>query len=52
MMNNTEQDYKTNMIRNMYSCINNLRENYKKKERFLRQEDSTLIITDVELDKK
>jgi hypothetical protein len=30
----------------MYSRINNLRGNYKKKEKFLRQEDGSLIITD------
>lgn len=36
----------------MYSCINNLRGNYKKKEWFLRHEDGSLIITDDDIAKK
>lgn len=51
-MNNAEQNYKTYRTRNMYSRINNLRGNYKKKERFLRHGDGSLITTDDELAKK
>jgi len=36
----------------MYSRVNNLRGNYKKKERFLRREDGSLITTDDEQAKK
>lgn len=51
-MFNAKQDYKANMTRNMYSCVNNLRGNNKKRERFLRHEDSSLITTDDDIVKK
>lgn len=48
-MNKAEQNHKANKTRDIYSCINNPRGNYKKKERFLRHEDGCLITTDDEI---
>jgi len=43
---------KADRTRDMYSRINSLRGNYKKKERFLRHEDGSLITTDDKIAKK
>jgi len=47
-----ELDYKTHRTRDMYKRVNDLRGGYKKKERFLRDNDGSLITTSGELAKK
>lgn len=44
-MINVEQDYRAHMTRDMYSRVNNLRGNYRNKEKFLRHDNGSLIIT-------
>jgi hypothetical protein len=50
-MNNAKYDYNANRTRDMYKRINNQRGNYKKKKRFLRHENGSLIITDDDIAK-
>jgi hypothetical protein len=52
IMNNAEQDYKAHSTRDMYKNINDLTGGYKKKERFLKDDNGSLINTNEELAKK
>jgi len=51
-MDNAELDYKENRTRDMYKCMNDLTGGYKKKERFLKDDNGSLITTNEELAKK
>jgi hypothetical protein len=47
-----DQDYASHKTRNLYKKINALGKNYKRSEKFLRNEDGTLITADDELSDK
>lgn len=47
-----ELDYKAHRTKNMYKRVNDLRGGFKKKKRFLRDDDGSLITTSKELAKK
>ncbi|CAI6347758.1 unnamed protein product [Macrosiphum euphorbiae] len=52
IMVNAELDYKAHRARDMYKRINYLTGGYKKKERFLKDDNGSLITTNEELAKK
>ncbi|CAI6355867.1 unnamed protein product [Macrosiphum euphorbiae] len=52
ILETAELDYKTHRTRDMYKRVNDLRGGYKKKERFLIDDDGSLITTSEELAKK
>ncbi|KAL4148126.1 hypothetical protein QTP88_002420 [Uroleucon formosanum] len=52
ILETAELDYKTHRTRDMYKRVNDLRGGYKKKEKFLRDDDGSLITTNEELAKK
>jgi hypothetical protein len=52
IMDNAELDYKTNRTKYLDKRINYLTSEYKKKERFLKDDDGSLITTNEELAKK
>jgi len=49
IMDNAELDYKAHKARDMYKCINYLAGGYKKKGRFLKDDNGSLITTNEEL---
>jgi len=51
-MDNAEVDYRAHRTRDMYKRINDLTGGYKKRERFLKDDDGSLITTNEELAKK
>jgi len=48
-LDNAELDYKAHRTRDMYKRINNLTGGYKKRKRFLKDNDGSLITTNEEL---
>jgi len=52
ILETAELDYKAHRTRDIYKRVNDLRVGYKNKERFLRDDDGSLITTSEELVKK
>jgi len=52
MIDEAETEYRRNRIRKLYQRVKNLKGDYRKKERFLKNEDGSLITTEEELAKK
>lgn len=52
LIREADHDYANHKTRNLYKKINALSKNYKRTEKFLRNEDGTLITTDDELSDK
>jgi len=51
-MKDAEQDFRLNRTRDMYKRINGIKRDFKKKERFLKDDDGMLINTEKEITEK
>jgi len=51
-MKDAEEDFRLNRTRDMYKRVNGIKEDFKKKKRFLKNDDGKLITAEKEIAEK